>query len=205
MHHASDPASDPAAGTSTGPDAMPGAITREQLEELLQGVADQDRQAFARLYEATAAKLYGAVLRILKHEQRTDDVVQEVYVTIWQKAEQFDALKASPITWMVTIARNRAIDELRRRPTARHEPADILDQTASDTPSARERLEGEEDAQRLYACLEELEGRRQDMVRLAYLEGWSRADLAEHFEQPVNTVKTWLHRALKQLKGCLAS
>lgn len=65
--------------------------------------------------------------------------------------------------------------------------------------------ERDEDARRLHACLAELEGNRRDMVRLAYLDGWSRADLAAHFEQPVNTVKTWLHRALKQLKGCLAS
>jgi len=176
----------------------------DRLHDLLRRVTQRDRQAFAQLYEATSAKLYGTVLRILKEHGRADDVVQEAYVTIWQKATQFEATRASPIAWMVAIARHAAIDELRRRPRAPHESEETLSRMAADTPSAREHLEHEQDAQRLYACLEALEADRRDMVRRAYLDGWSRADLAVHFEQPVNTVKTWLHRALKQLKGCLA-
>ncbi|WP_280569889.1 sigma-70 family RNA polymerase sigma factor [Chromohalobacter sp. 296-RDG] len=176
----------------------------DRLHDLLLRVTQSDRRAFAQLYEATSAKLYGTVLRILKEQGRTDDVVQEAYVTIWQKATQFEAERASPIAWMVAIARHAAIDELRRQPRAPHESEDTLSHMAADTPSAREHIEYEQDARRLHACLEELETDRQDMVRLAYLDGWSRADLATYFEQPVNTVKTWLHRALKQLKGCLA-
>ncbi|MFG6136430.1 MULTISPECIES: sigma-70 family RNA polymerase sigma factor [Halomonas] len=180
-------------------------MSSDRLQDLLQRVTRRDRQAFAELYDATSAKLYGTVLRILKERGRTDDVVQEVYVTIWQKAGQFDDGRASAIAWMASIARHAAIDELRRRPRAPHESDDVLDQTPSDAPGAREHAERDENARRLHACLAELEGNRRDMVRLAYLDGWSRADLAAHFEQPVNTVKTWLHRALKQLKGCLAS
>lgn len=176
----------------------------ERLPELLRRVAQRDRRAFAQLYAATSAKLYGTVLRILKERGRADDVVQEAYVTIWQKAAQFDTGRASPIAWMVAIARHAAIDELRRQPRAPHESEEALAHTPADGPSAREHLEHEQDAKRLHACLEALEAERRDMVRLAYLDGWSRADLATHFEQPVNTVKTWLHRALKQLKGCLA-
>lgn len=185
------------------PPSSPASTVR--LNALLHRVALKDRDAFAELYQATSAKLYGTVLRILGHTGWADDVIQEAYVTIWQKAAQFDAGRASPITWMVTIARNGAIDELRKQPAARMEREDALAQTTSDEPTAQERLAHEHDAQQLYACLEELEQERQAMVRLAYLDGWSRADLAAHFGQPVNTVKTWLHRALKQLKGCLAS
>lgn len=189
---------------SSAPTSAPLSPT-ERLNDLLHRVALKERAAFAQLYEATSAKLYGTVFRILSHKGWADDVVQEAYVNIWQKAEQFDAGRASPITWMVAIARNSAIDELRKQPAARMERETVLEQTASVEPTAQDRLEHEQDAQRLYACLEELEKGRQEMVRLAYLDGWSRADLATHFGQPVNTVKTWLHRALKQLKGCLAS
>ncbi|ATJ83682.1 sigma-70 family RNA polymerase sigma factor [Halomonas beimenensis] len=177
----------------------------DRLGPLLQRVAGRDRQAFVELYEATSGKLYGTVLRILKDRARTDDVMQEVYVAIWRKAAQFDVGRASPMTWLVTIARHRAIDDLRRRPAAPQETEEALEHAASGEPGARERLERDQEARRLHACLDELEAIRRDMVRLAYLEGWSRAELAAHFEQPVNTVKTWLHRALKQLKGCLAS
>ncbi|WP_277811905.1 sigma-70 family RNA polymerase sigma factor [Chromohalobacter canadensis] len=176
----------------------------DHLHNLLRRVAQHDRRAFAQLYASTSAKLYGTVLRILRERGRADDVVQEVYVTIWQKAAQFDTGRASPIAWMAAIARHAAIDELRRQPRAPHEPEEALAHTPADAPSAREHLEHEQDAKRLHACLEALEAERRDMVRLAYLDGWSRTDLATHFEQPVNTVKTWLHRALKQLKGCLA-
>lgn len=190
--------------THLGDTSPTSPTSSDHLHDLLRRVTRRDRRAFAQLYAATSAKLYGTVLRILKERGRADDVVQEAYVTIWQKAAQFDAERASPIAWMVAIARHAAIDELRRQPRAPHEPEEALAHTPADGPSAREHLEHEQDAKRLHACLEALEAERRDMVRLAYLDGWSRADLATHFEQPVNTVKTWLHRALKQLKGCLA-
>ncbi len=190
--------------THLGDTSPTSPTSSDHLHDLLRRVTRRDRRAFAQLYAATSAKLYGTVLRILKERGRADDVVQEAYVTIWQKAAQFDTKRASPIAWMVAIARHAAIDELRRQPRAPHEPEEALAHTPSDGPSAREHLEHEQDAKRLHACLEALEAERRDMVRLAYLDGWSRADLATHFEQPVNTVKTWLHRALKQLKGCLA-
>lgn len=185
--------------------APPASAAAERLSSLLQQVALKDRGAFSQLYQATSAKLYGTVLRILGNTSWADDVVQEAYVNIWQKASQFDADKSSPITWMVAIARNGAIDALRRQPTARRDHDEALEEIASSEPSAREQLTQEQDIQQLYECLEELEDNRRDMVRLAYLHGWSRSDLASRFDQPVNTIKTWLHRALKQLKGCLAS
>ncbi|WP_136066563.1 sigma-70 family RNA polymerase sigma factor [Modicisalibacter radicis] len=179
-------------------------LTAAQLGRLLQRVARQDRSAFARLYEATAPKLLGTALRILHQRGWAEDVVQEAYVKIWQKAGHFDARKASPITWMVTIVRNGAIDELRKQPPGTATGEDALERTASSTPDGHAQLEHDQSVSRLHRCLDELPEARRDMVRLAYLNGWSRADLATHFEQPVNTVKTWLHRALKQLKGCLA-
>lgn len=199
-----DPFGSPAehpAPSDPPPSASP--LTAAQLSRLLQRVARQDRPAFARLYEATAPKLLGTVLRILNQRGWAEDVVQDAYVKIWQNADQFDARKASPITWMVAIARNGAIDELRKRPPGAAAPEDELERMASSTPDGHAQMEQDQAMNRLHRCLDELPESRREMVRLAYLNGWSRADLARHFEQPLNTVKTWLHRALKQLKGCL--
>lgn len=175
------------------------------ISDLLHLVACEDRAAFAELYQTTAPKLLGTVLRILNQKSWAEDVIQDVYVKIWHKAEQFDATKASPITWMVTIARNNAIDALRKHPASQRATQDELDLIASADPDAQSQMENEQASRQLHNCLDELEEDRREMVRLAYLNGWSRANLASYFDQPVNTIKTGLHRALKQLKRCLAS
>ncbi len=173
------------------------------LAKLLEQTARKDRLAFARLYEATSAKLYGTVLRILKNERWSEEVLQDAYIKVWQKAESFDAGKASAITWLVTLARNSAIDQLRREPAAADD-GDTVDQLPGHFQDGASELILAREQQKLNQCLGELEVDRANMVRLAYLDGLSRADLAERFEQPVNTIKTWLHRALKQLKGCMS-
>ncbi|MBY5970604.1 MULTISPECIES: sigma-70 family RNA polymerase sigma factor [Halomonas] len=178
---------------------------QDRLVMLLARVEKGDREAFAELYQATSAKLFGTVLRILKDTTWADDVIQDVYVTIWQKADRFDQQRGSVIGWMATIARNAAIDDLRRAPRHQSEDDSHLENAAATQASAFEQRDQDESSDRLSQCLEELEETRSQMVRLAYLDGWSRADLATHFGQPVNTVKTWLHRALKQLKGCLST
>ncbi|WP_430417034.1 sigma-70 family RNA polymerase sigma factor [Marinobacter adhaerens] len=179
--------------------------TPERIAELIHRVAQKDRQAFALLYDATAPKLLGTVLRILRDREWANDVIQDSYLKIWQKAGQFQDGKSSPITWLVSIARNSAIDELRKHPAGRTTNSDELDEMPGRQTSAQEQLEDQRAANQLNHCIDQLEKDRQDMVRLAYLNGWSREDLASQFEQPVNTVKTWLHRALKQLKRCLES
>lgn len=177
--------------------------TADQISGLIRRVARKDRKAFALLYNATAPKLLGAVLRILRDRGWADDVIQESYIKIWQKADQFNTGKSSPITWLVSIARNSAIDELRKHPTGRTTTSQELDELAGQQVSAQEQLEGQQVTSHLNHCIEQLEKDRQDMVRLAYLNGWPREELAKHFEQPLNTVKTWLHRSLKQIKRCL--
>ena len=168
-------------------------------------VAKADRTAFSLLYQNTAPKLLGIVLRILNNRAWADDVIQDAYLKIWQKAGQFDASKSSPITWMVSIARNSAIDELRKHPAGRTTTDDDLDQIAGRQPTAQDQVEDQQTVKQLNQCIDQLEKERQDMVRLAYLNGWSRDELASQFRQPVNTVKTWLRRALQDIKGCLES
>ncbi|MEQ5817179.1 sigma-70 family RNA polymerase sigma factor [Marinobacter sp. NFXS11] len=191
------------ASAGTGPQSPSDGT--ERVARLIHRVAQKDRQAFALLYDATAPKLLGTVLRILRDREWANDVIQDSYLKIWQKAGQFQDGKSSPITWLVSIARNSAIDELRKHPTGRTTNSDELDEMPGRQTSVQEQLEDQRAANQLNHCIDQLEKDRQDMVRLAYLNGWSREDLASQFEQPVNTVKTWLHRALKQLKRCLES
>lgn len=173
------------------------------IAALLDRVAGGDRSAFAALYEATAPKLYGIVLRILRRRDVADEVVQDVYVKIWQRAGDFDPSRASPITWMATVARNRALDEARRVrvPTVSDDGA--MERVPDPARSPLAQAAAAEDLRRLDGCIGELEAERGQMVRLAYLDGLSRQELADRFGQPVGTVKTWLHRSLKQLRDCL--
>lgn len=172
----------------------------ETLEELMAGVADQDRAAFAELYRRTSAKLYGIIIRILPEKGQADDAMQDVYVRIWRNAGAYDASRGRPITWLAALARNGAID-LRRREGARgrgREDRVELDRLADPRGGAS----GEQLA-RLRACLDRLDTEQRRVVLAAYLEGDSREELAERAGRPVGTIKSWLHRALAALKACL--
>jgi RNA polymerase sigma-70 factor (ECF subfamily) len=178
-------------------------LTPPELVWLLAAVAKGDEAAFARLYAATRAKLYGVVVRILRREDLADEVMQETYLKIWHRAGQFDPLRASPITWMVAIARNRAIDLLRRRTEASIEEEPEAMEVATDSPDPLARRELNEDIQRLLACIGRLPAERQRLVLLAYYNGWSREQLAAELDTPVNTIKTWLRRSLLEIRECL--
>lgn len=175
------------------------------LEELMARVARGDRDAFATLYGAVSAKLFGIIVRILRRREVAEDVLQDVFVKIWQKAADFDAARASPVTWMATIARNSALDVARKRTPLALDDAPEAMEVADPAAPVLEQLEQGEDLRRLQLCLDGLEAERQQMVRLAYLDGLSREELAQRFGHPVGTIKTWLHRSLKQLKECLGT
>lgn len=177
----------------------------QDLNALLKRVAQKDRAAFASLYRATSSKLYGVIVRILHRRDIADEVLQEVYVKIWDRAGEFNPSIASPISWMAAIARNRALDEARRkRPDSLEDYPEYME-TPSNEESALEAVLRGEDGKRLADCLSRLDPGRRQMVVLAYCEGLSRDELAEKYGQPVNTIKTWLRRSLAQLKGCLGS
>ena len=190
-------------GGAPGERASSGA--GDDLTHLLRRVAARDAAAFAALYKQTSAKLYGVVARILNRSDIAADVLQEAYVRVWEKAGEFDPVKGSAIAWMATIARNRALDEVRRV-----RPASLEDQPESFEPAAdevdplakRERSEG---LARLIDCLQGLDEEKRAIVLLAYYRGSSREALAKRFGRPVPTIKTWLHRSLAQLRDCLST
>jgi RNA polymerase sigma-70 factor (ECF subfamily) len=177
----------------------------DDLSSLLGRIATRDAAAFAALYKQTNAKLYGVVARILTRGDAAADALQEVYVRIWEKAGEFDPLEGSPLAWMATIARNRALDEVRRvRPVSLEDQPEGFEPAAEqiDPLAARERSE---ELTALVDCLKALDGEKRAIVLLAYYRGSSREALAKRFGRPVPTIKTWLHRSLAQLRDCLAS
>src|SRR5579863_4618389 len=184
---------------------MTGAASAPDLAQLLSQVASGDRAAFAALYKQTHAKLYGVIARILIRNDLAGEVLQEIYVRIWQKAGDFDPAKGSPIAWMATIARNRALDEARRvKPLALEDMPESFEPQAEevDPLGARDRSER---LAALMRCLSRLDEEKRQIVLLAYYRGFSREALAKRFSRPVPTIKTWLHRSLAQLKDCLSS
>lgn len=177
-------------------------VSRQELVAALQGTARGDREAFRTVYTATSLKLYGIVVRILGRRDLADEVLQEVYIRVWQRAGDFDAASGSPITWLAAIARNLALDEARRKtPRSLEEFPEILQLPSDDDPSANQ--ERNEDARRLQACLERLEPEKRELVLLAYHYGMTREEISARINRPVATVKTWLRRSLEQLRNCL--
>src|ERR1700753_3328495 len=170
-------------------------MTPAELIWLIAAVAKGDEVAFERLYAATRAKLYGVVLRILRRQDLAEEVIQETYVKIWNGAGQFNPALASPITWMASIARNRAIDLVRKRSelSIEEEPAEM--EGAADSPDPLARREMTEELKRLLECVGRLEPERQKLVLLAYYNGWSREQLAAKFERPLKNVKTRASRS----------
>jgi RNA polymerase sigma-70 factor (ECF subfamily) len=168
-------------------------------------VAGRDQAAFAALYKQTSAKLYGVIARILTRGDTSGEVLQEVFVRIWEKAGDFDSGKGSPMAWLATIARNRALDEVRRvRPVSLEDMPEGFEPAAEEVDPLGSRERSEQLTQ-LMNCLGKLDDEKRDAVMLAYYRGFSREALAQRFQRPVPTIKTWLHRSLAQLRDCLSS
>lgn len=175
----------------------------ETLEDLLAATAGGDRRAFRALYDRTSAKLFGICLRICRDRMLAEDALQELYVDLWRRAGQFDPGRGQARFWLAAMARNRAIDRLRRAggPGGK---GFVDDEAALETaPDGRMVEDGGTEFMALLTCLGRLDQETQDMVLLAYYEGWQRDELAARFDRPVNTVKTQLRRALAALRDCL--
>jgi RNA polymerase sigma factor (sigma-70 family) len=176
---------------------------RQRLVETLVAVGDEDRSAFRTLYSLTSAKLFGVCLRICGDRQAAEDVLSDVYFTIWKRAGAFEPGRASPISWLATIARNRAIDWRRasgRAPTAR---IDEIAEIADERISAEESLLLDERSSQLSLCLDQLDERQRNAIRTAFFDGLTYAELASRDAVPLGTMKSWVRRGLLRLKDCL--
>jgi RNA polymerase sigma-70 factor (ECF subfamily) len=141
----------------------------------------------------------------LRRADLADEVMQETYLRVWSSAGQFDPGASSPVTWMIAIARNRAIDLVRRKQETSIEEEPEVMEAAAVSPDPLAGPEMNEAFKRLLACMGRLDEERRRLVLLAYYSGWSREQLAAEFDKPVNTIKTWLRRALFEIRECLGS
>lgn len=176
---------------------------RNLVAAALARIPGGDRAALQTVYRLTSAKLFGVVVRILGEHGEAEDVLQEVFVTVWRKAGDFDAARASPMTWLIAIARNRAIDRLRSRQTRRMDPIDDAFEIADGAPLADDALEMSEDTARLHGCLDGLAKEERAALRSAFFDGNTYDELAQRAGIPLGTMKSRIRRAMMKLKTCL--
>ena len=182
---------------------MPETSTNS-LENLLAQIAMGNRSAFDALYRNTSNRLFGICVRVLAQRSEAEDALQDVYTTIWRKAGQFDSTKASAISWLAMIARNKAIDRLRSMPARQSRASLELAENVEDPgASPPQQVQTATDRAQLDACLERLEPRRRSLIRAAFFDGLTYEELAAKIEAPLGSIKSWIRRGLLQLRECL--
>ncbi|MFZ1742610.1 MAG: sigma-70 family RNA polymerase sigma factor [Pontixanthobacter sp.] len=180
------------------------ALARDALKAAIARLADGDKSALEFIYRATSAKLFGICLRILGSKDDAEDALQDVYINLWRSAGRYDPDRASPISWLATFARNRAIDRLRSGKVQRGAvPVNEAAELEDSAPLADAVLEDTERDARIHHCLGTLDDKTQDSIRTAFFHGTTYAELAEAKGVPLGTMKSWVRRGLAKLKRCL--
>lgn len=176
---------------------------RARLADALLRAGRGDRSAFEFVYRQTSAKLFGICLRIFPNRTDAEEALQDAYLTIWNKAASFESGRASPISWLAALTRNRAIDRLRAAGKAKYVPVEEANEIADPALLAEAQLIAHGQNTALYGCIESLDPRDAGFIRSAYVGGATYADLAQHEELPLGTVKSRIRRALIKLRACL--
>lgn len=184
----------------------------QRLVMLLQRVSLQDHGAFKQLYDLTSAHLYGVALRFVRKKELADEILQDAFINVWQQAGGYSATLSTPMTWLISIVRNKSLDRLRRG-KLEFDNTVVLDETSPEP--AHEEAADHADPQELYAaatekmelnrCLSLLEAPHRQSLALAYYNGMSHAELAEHLQVPLGTAKAWVRRGLERLRKCVES
>lgn len=191
------------------PKALPGLDVAayqdtEDLTRLISAVALRDQSAYRRLYDATSAKLFAVAVRILRDHGKAEEVLQDAFVNVWNSAGSYNASLSAPMTWLITIVRNRSLDYIRR---IDHDTVEFDDDLAavleSDWVGPQEAVLRSEAALALSMCMARLEAGQRQAIAFSYFQGLSHSELASNLQVPIGTVKTWIRRGLEKLKRCL--
>ncbi len=181
-----------------------------ELPNLLARVALGDRAAFARLYDQVKSPLFGVILRIHGDRAQAEETLQEVFVNIWRRASTYDADRSQPMAWLVSVARYKAIDSVRLRTlatvstTVGEGDSDWMETIPSDSLGPAEAHQLADDKRQLMRCMATLTSEQRQALSLAYYQGYSHTEVAQHLSQPLGSVKSWVRRGLLALQRCMA-
>ncbi len=185
-----------------------------ELQALIGRIALGDRAAFERLYTLVRSPLFAVVLRIHNDRAQAEDILQDVFIKIWHGARTYDMNRSNPMGWLASVARYRAIDSLRERATqpalsslsrfnAEGEEQDLLAATPSELAGPAKVHEDKQSAAQLHRCMEALTAEQRQCLALAYVQGYSHAEVAAHLSFPLGSVKSWVRRGLLALQQCM--
>lgn len=179
------------------------------LAALLVRCAARDREAFAAFYRRTSPAVFGTLVRMMRRRAVAEDLLQDVYVQVWERAGDFDAHRGRVMTWVLSLARYRAIDAMRRDRLELVEPQQLADSMDADRARAGDDPDDgtvdESERRRLERCFARLSDDQQRTVRLAFEEGRSHPEIAQTLARPLGSVKSWIRRGLQSLKECMES
>ncbi|MEC9368205.1 MAG: sigma-70 family RNA polymerase sigma factor [Pseudomonadota bacterium] len=178
-------------------------MAERSLKSLLAAVARRDRQAFLALYAATSGKLFGIAIRILKRSEMAEDVVQDAYVRVWNGAGDYSPALGSPMSWMATIVRNRAIDLLRKRTESSIDDESGLGELPDDAPDPFALTNQSQELSALLNCMGKIDDGEKRCLMLAYYYGYTHEEIAARTKSPVGTVKSRIRRGLAKVRECL--
>lgn len=177
-----------------------------QLAALIERIIDRDERALAALYDATSARVYGLVLRITRRAALAEEVVEDTFWQAWRQAPRFEAARGKVVTWLLAMARSRAIDALRRDERFQHaempEESSLEDGAEASMP-AHDLLEATRSEQRVHEAIAALEPRARQLVALAFFRGLTHEEIAAQTAMPLGTVKSLIRRSLQQLRKLL--
>lgn len=180
-------------------------VDDRELNRLLYRAAHGDEEAFTRLYDHTASRIYPVCMHLLGQREAAEEALQEAFVRIWHQASTYSAHRGGVLTWMISIARYRAIDQLRHR--GRRPETDLDDAPAvaltDHAPGPQEYSAMATDAAALSRCLDTLTAKQREAIQLAFLQGLSHDEVCGRLGRPLGSIKSWIRRGLQSLKQCL--
>lgn len=171
--------------------------------DLLRAVARGDEESLAALYDRYRTILFGLLMRILNNRAEAEDVLQEVFVQVWQRARDFDENRGKAFTWLVTLTRSRAIDRLRSLGSRSRAVDEATKETSDVVVDAVEDAINNERGEVVRAALKELPETERATLLLAYFEGFSQSEIAERTNTPLGTVKTRMRAGMAKLRESL--
>lgn len=176
----------------------------ERLKTLLAECAGGNRASFAELYDLTSARVYGLALRVVRDRNYAEEVVQEAYLQVWQKAGLYQPNRGSVITWMMTITHRRAVDRVRREELQHRRVAEYGAVNATQTqPAILDLIVDQDDATALHGCLGRLTDLQRNSIEMSYFNGMTYPEVAAHTDTPLPTIKSRIRDGLRSLRNCL--